>query len=121
MELVSMIFQNMTVPMNHFVPSSPPSIHSKLNPKSNLRTSARLSDVTEDCAFSTTDMSSCLHEIVPGTPDRKRRFYKGEFMCNDEFQFGLTLDGFLAICHSGVRVYEKELRNTHYVQFQHGK
>lgn len=46
-------------------------------------------------------------------------------MCsqNKQFQFGLTLDGYLTICQKGVRVYEQGpfSGENPYVQFQSGE
>lgn len=89
------------------------------------RNNTILDKSSETCEYSSVDLSSCLSSLTPETPKRLKRLYLGDFMCsnNKEYQLGMTLDGYLAICQSGVRVYEQGpfSGENPYVLFQNGE
>lgn len=95
--------------------------------KSNNNVVTLSKHLSNDCRFSSrsTDLSTCVSDLNPGTKRLKRLFAKGDFMCstNKEFLFGLTLDGYLSICQRGVRVYQEGpfQGDQPYMIFQNGE
>eukprot|EP00594_Rhizosolenia_setigera_P019897 CAMPEP_0178978540 /NCGR_PEP_ID=MMETSP0789-20121207/25238_1 /TAXON_ID=3005 /ORGANISM="Rhizosolenia setigera, Strain CCMP 1694" /LENGTH=309 /DNA_ID=CAMNT_0020668335 /DNA_START=1173 /DNA_END=2098 /DNA_ORIENTATION=+ len=51
---------------------------------------------------------TCRDTLTPDLPNSERRMYVGQFMCspNKDFLFGMTLDGYLAICEGNKKVWK---------------
>ena len=77
---------------------------------------------SKHCEFATNTVVDCINSLSYSTPADERSLFIGEFICspNENFLFGMTLDGYLAICENENRVWEKGpfLGEDPFAQFQ---